>query len=139
MSQEGRRKVLEEIMTTEEDLLAKLKELVSLSKPFLKVDKKTAKVAISEEYRFTNAEKVVLLLVGKYFAMNYGIRKDYVVALEELSSELSVKKTTLSAQLQKLTEEGIIEKPERSKYRISLYKVEKALRRLHKKYLQGAK
>jgi hypothetical protein len=135
--EEEKKKILEGIITSEEDPLLRLKRLVNASKPFLKVERNTGRAMISTEFEFTNAERITLLLLGKFFAMQYGIRKGYELTLDEIGSELAVKRTTLPAPLERLIDDGVVDKPKRNVYRISLYKVEYALRRLQERYLVG--
>lgn len=133
---EEKKKILKEIITGEEDILLKLKRLVGIAKPFLKIEEKTGRVMISTDFEFTNADKIFLLLLGKYFAMHYGILKNHTLTLGDISAELSIRRTTLPAPLQRLIKDGTIEKPEeRNKYRVNPYKAEYTLRRLSEKYL----
>lgn len=132
---EGKKKILKEIITSEEAILLKLRRLVGAAKPFLKVEEKTGRVMISPDFEFTNADKIFVLLLGKYFAMHYGIFKDYTVTLGDISAELGIKRTTLPAPLKRLIKDGIVERPKGNMYQINPYKAEYVLRRLSEKYL----
>lgn len=134
---EEKKKILKEIITSEEDILLKLKRLVESAKSFLKVEEKSGRVIISPDFRFTNADKIFLLLLGKYFAMQYGIFKDYSVTLGDISTELGIKRTTLPAPLKRLINNGVVERPRENTYRVNPYKAEYILRRLSEKYLAG--
>lgn len=132
---EGKKKILKEIITSEEATLLKLRRLVGAAKTFLKVEEKTGRVMISPDFEFTNADKIFLLLLGKYFAMQYGIFKDYTVTLGDISAEIGVKRTTLPAPLKRLIKDGTVERPKENTYQINPYKAEYILRRLSEKYL----
>jgi len=140
MTEEEKKKILEEIITSEEDILLKLRRLVEAAKPFLKVEEKTGRVVISPDSKFTNADKIFLLLLGKYFAMHCGILKNDVSTLSDISAELGIKRTTLPAPIQRLIRDGAIERPkEKNAYRVNPYKAEYALRKLKEKHLAEEK
>jgi DNA-binding transcriptional ArsR family regulator len=130
-----KRKILKEIMTSDEDILIRLKKLVESSKSFLKVEEKSGKVIISSDFKFDNSEKIFLLLLGKFFAMHYGILKDYSVTFGDIRSELGIKRTTLSAPIKTLVDNGLIERPKENTYKINFYKAGYLLNKLREKYL----
>lgn len=132
---EEKKKILKEIITGEEAVLVKLKRLVEAAKLFMKVEEKTGRVIISTDFKFTNSEKIFLLLLGKYFAFHYGILADHAITLGEISAELGIKRTTLPAPLKRLIRNGLTERPKENLYRINPYKAEHALNRLKEKYL----
>lgn len=137
--EEEKKKILKEIITSEETILLRLKKLVEAAKPFLKVEEKTGGVIISPDFEFANSDKIFLLLLGKYFAMHYGILKDYAITLGDISAELGIKRTTLPSPLKTLIDGGVVERPKENTYRINPYKVEYLLRKLSEKYLAGEK
>jgi hypothetical protein len=134
---EEKKLVLKEIITSEEDILLKLKRLVKTAKPFLKVEEKTGRIIISPGFEFTNADRIFFLLLGKYFATHYGIFKEYAVTLGDISAELGIKRTTLSAPLKRLIKGRIVKRPKKNTYQINPYKAEYVLHRLSEKYLAG--
>jgi hypothetical protein len=131
--------ILKEIITDEETVLLRLKKLVDTAKPFLKVEEKTGLVVISPDFSFANSDRIFLLLLGKYFAMNYGILKDYTITLGDISAELGIKRTTLPAPLKTLMNNGIVERPKENMYRINPYKADSLLRKLNEKFLVSKK
>ncbi len=133
---EEKKKVLKEIITSEEDILLRLRRLVGSAKLFIKVEEKTGRVNFSTNFRFTNADKIFLLLLGKYFAMHYGILKDHTLTLGDITTELGIKRTTLPAPLMRLIENRIVDKPEENAYRVNPYRAEYTLDRLKRKYLE---
>lgn len=131
---EEKKKVLKGIITSEEDILSKLKRLVETAKPFIKIEEKIGRVIISSDFELSNSDKIFLLLLGKYFAMHYGILEDYAITLGDISAELSIKRTTLPAPLNTLITDGLVERPKENTYRINPYKAEYFLRKLNEKY-----
>jgi uncharacterized membrane protein YcgQ (UPF0703/DUF1980 family) len=130
-----KKKILEEIIMKEEDVLSNLKTLVQLSRSFLKVEETTGRVVLTEKYSFTNSEKVFLILVGKYFAKHYEILESEVVSNKEVSEDLGVPVTTLSGPLGELVEKHTVEKCDRGQYKVNPHKVEATLQKLKQKHI----
>jgi DNA-binding HxlR family transcriptional regulator len=124
-------------MTDDTTTLMLLKKLVEAAKPFLKVEQKTGSVLISQEFNFANSDKIFLLLLGKYFAMNYGVLKDHAITLGDISSELGIKRTTLPSPLKTLMDNGVVERPKENTYRLNPYKADYVLRKLNEKFTVG--
>lgn len=133
---EKKKDILEEIILKEEDVLAQLKRLVKLAKPFLKIDGNTGRVVISENFSLTHPEKLFLALVGKYFGRHYGILEDEVIGVGNLSDDLGVPITTLSGPLGRLVESHLVDKLGKNTYRVNPYKIEVTLQELARKYLK---
>lgn len=132
---EEKKKILEGIIMKEEDVLSKLKTLVQLAKPFLKVEETTGRVVLTEKYSFTNPEKIFLVLVGKYFAKHYEILESEVVGISDVSEDLGVPVTTLSGPLGELVENHVVDKCDRGQYKVNPHKLEAKLRELKQKYI----
>lgn len=132
---EKKKEILKEIMLKEEDVLAQLKRLVELAKPFLKVDENTGRVVLSEDFPLTHSEGLFLALVGKYFARHYGVLEEEIVGISNLSDDLGVPVTTLSSPLGRLVEDHIVDKLRRGRYRVNPHKIEITLQGLTRKYL----
>ena len=128
-----KKEILKDIMTDDETALLLLKKLVEAAKPFLKVEQKTGSVLISTEFNFANSDRIFLLLLGKYFAMNYGILQDYAITLGDISAELGIKRTTLPSPLKTLMDNGVVERPKENTYRLNPYKADYVLRKLNEK------
>jgi len=133
--EENKKNILKEIITSEETLVLRLKRLVEAAKPFLRVEEKTGGVIISQDYKFTNFDRIFLLLLGKYFAAQYEILKDYSLSLGDISTELGIKRTTLPSPLKILIKDGVVERPKENTYRVNPYKAEYLLRKLREKNL----
>ena len=132
---EEKKKILEEIMLKEEDVLAKLKRLVELAKPFLSVEEKTGRVVLSERFSFTHTEKIFLVLVGKYFARHYGVLEEEVVSIGNLGDDIGLPVTSLSGPLGRLVEDHAVDKMRKNEYRVNPHKIEITLQELKRKYL----
>jgi len=103
-----KKEILKDIIMKEEDVLAQLQRLVKLAKPFIKIEENTGRPVLSTDFSFTNYEKIFLFLLGKYFAYHSGITKETTIKMRDLSDELGIAVTTLSAPLGRLVRDHII-------------------------------
>lgn len=136
---QSKEEILRQIISKEEDVLAKLNTLVQLAKAFVRIDENTGRIDfVSENCTLTNYEKIFLALVGKYFARQSGILEDDFVGISDLSDDLGVPVTTLSKPLRRLVQNRIVDKPEKNRYRVNPHRVEARLRELTQKYINSS-
>jgi hypothetical protein len=134
----NKEEILKELLLTEEDTLKKLKALIDKTKTLVRIDQKTNKIVVSSEYDLSNPEKVLLVLIGKYFAKELGISKVEDMDIQELEKESVIKKTTLSKPLGGLLYSGYIGQNKEKKYFVHHYKIEEIVSLLHSKYIEKA-
>jgi len=134
-----KKEIISSIILKEKDIISQLKEFVSGAKNFIRIEETTGKIIFSPNFKLSNAEKIFLLLLGKYLAYQYGILENYSLTLKEISMELNIKRTTLSAPILRLMRQNIINRPEENRYEINPFKVIDKLNELKKKYLVEAK
>lgn len=140
MNDEEKKKkdILKDIFLKEEDVLAKFERLVKLASPFLKVEEKSGRVVLSNEFEFNNIEKMFLILLGKYFAFHYEVIDNQTLTISDLSLETGgIPITTLSAPLSRLVKDRVINKPEKGKYLVNPFKIEQFLKTINNKYLEN--
>lgn len=133
-----KRKIISQIILKKQDVLSQLKEFVEGAKHFISIEETTGRVIFSPKFRLTNKEKIFLLLLGKYLAAQYGILNDHTLTLRDISEELKIKRTTLSAPLSRLIKDKIINKPEENRYEINPFAISFELNRLKRRYLEGS-
>ena len=121
------KEILNELLLKEEDVLKKLKELVAISKKYFMIEHNTGNVVFSKTLRLSNREKIELLLIGRYFASRLKVITKEAISIAELSKLLDVPKTTLSAPLGTLINEGHVNKNADSEYSIIFHKIETIL------------
>jgi len=131
---EKKREILKDIIMKEEDVLAQLQRLVKLAKPFIKIEENTGRIVLMADFPLTNYEKIFLLLLGKFFAYHSRITKETTVKIRELSDELGIKVTTLSAPLGRLVENHFVSKPQKDAYQVNPHQVEVFLKELTRRY-----
>jgi len=131
---EKKKEILKDLILREEDVLAQLQRIVKLAKPFLRIEEKTGRVVLSDDFQFANSEKIFLFLLGKYLAFHSGITKEAIASMSALSDGISVVRTTLPAPLKRLLDSHIVERPEKDTYRINPHKIESTLQDIRQKH-----
>ena len=130
------KEILKELLLTEEDTLAKSKSLIDKTKAIIKIDQKSGKILISSDNDFSNAEKVLLFLIGRYFSKELGICDKEGLDVQELETTTGIKRTTLSKPLGGLVYSGYVGKDNEKKYFVHHYKIESIVNLLHDKYVE---
>ncbi len=122
-----KKEILSGLMLKEEDTLDELSELVELSKNSFKIEKETGKVIFNRNLRLANREKITLLLCGRYFAKESGLLNEDGINISDISKELSVPTTTLSAPLGELVRDGTIRKTDDGLYKVVHHQIKSVL------------
>jgi len=128
--------ILKELLLSEEDTLKKLRNMVDKTKTLVKIDHKSKNIVVTTEYNFSNPEKILLYLVGKYFSKELGITDTKGMDIQEFENITKIKKTTLSKPLGVLLYSGYIEKDDQKRYYIQHYKIEEVVTTLYLKYIE---
>ncbi|MCG2719101.1 MAG: hypothetical protein L6408_09760 [Nanoarchaeota archaeon] len=134
----SKKDILKELLLTEEDTIKKLKVIIDKTKNFVRLDQKTNKIVVSNEYSFSNPEKILLYLIGKYFSKELGLSENEGMDIRELEEESGIKKTTLSKPLGDLIYSGFVGQSNKKKYFIHHYHIEKTVKLLHEKFIENA-
>lgn len=132
---DNKKEILEELLLTEEDTLKTLKDLIDKTKAMIKIDEKSNKVVLSSEYSYSNSEKILLCLIGRYFCKELGLCEKEGLDLREIETETGIKKTTLSKPIGGLVHSGYLGQDKDKKYFIHHHKIEDVIKILHDKYV----
>jgi hypothetical protein len=128
--------ILKDIILKEEDVLAQLQRIVKLATPFLKIEEKTGRIVLSNDFEFANADKIFLLLLGKYLSYHSEIAKEISLDMQEISNGLGIVSSTLSAPLGRLVKKHFVNKPKKNEYCVNPYKIEEMLQEITVRYPQ---
>ena len=133
----SKEEILKELLLTEEDTIEKLKTLIDKTKNLVRIDQKTDRIVISNEHNFSNPERLLLFLVGKYFSKELGLSDKEGMNIQELEKESGIKKTTLSKPLGGFLYSGWIGQDKEKRYFIRHYQIEKIVNSLHEKFTEN--
>lgn len=118
--------ILKDIVAKEEDVIQNLSEIVKKAKDIFMVEEQSGKIIFKNYSKLKNQQKICALLIGKYFAKRIGIIGDNIMSGSEISKELNIPQTTLSAPIKSLREDGFILE-DKGKYRINPHRIEEII------------
>lgn len=127
-----KKEILKGLLLSEQDTLNKFAELVKKSRKLFGIEEKTKKIIIHNPNLY-NDEKIIIMLIGKYFSKELDLIDSSEMTSRDISDELSIKITTISAPLGKLVQDGYVRRDD-EKYKVNFYKVDEILERLNAKY-----
>src|SRR5260221_7187384 len=132
-----RKEILKALLLSEDDNNERFAELIKKSASLFKINSKSGNI-VFEIMDFSNAEKISLYLIGQYFAHELSLNNGFKKNSSDISKELMIKATTLSAPLGQLTSANYVT-IERAHYFINHYKINTILESLINKYADHQK
>lgn len=124
--------ILKDILVSEEDVIQNLLEIVKKVKEIFVLEEKSGKIIFKNYSKLTNPQRISAILIGKYFAKRLNIIKDNSMEGPEISKELNIPQTTLSAPLKSLKDKGLI-LSDKGKYRVNPHRIEEIISTFEKK------
>ncbi len=105
-------------------------KLVDMSAAYVRVDNQGNILFMVPPGKLTDRQAIALTLLGRYFAAELKcVSSDFMTA-DEVRKYVDADKKVISARLNDLKTEGIVESPERGNFRIVWLKVDKILKEL---------
>jgi len=120
------KKVLKDILVSEEGMIHNLSEIIKKAKKIFVLEEKSGKIIFKNYSKLTNPQRISAILIGKYFAKRLNIIQDNSMEGPEISNELNIPQTTLSAPLKSLKDKGLISS-EKGKYRVNPHRIEEII------------
>jgi len=120
--------VLKDLLVDEKDVIQDLANLVKKAKDVFVIEQSTGKVIFKDFGKLSNAQRVCVLLIGKYFATKLEIIKDASLSISEIGKELAIPMTTLSAPIGTLVSKGFVTKLPKRKYIIAYHRIKDVFR-----------
>ena len=121
MSDEHR--ILKDLVINENEIIDNLVSTIQKIKDFFRIEDKSGKIIFQNYSKLTNPQKICCVLMGKYFANRLSIIEDHTASVSELSSELDIPVTTLSAPLKSLRKSNWVLYAE-SRYKINIHQID---------------
>jgi hypothetical protein len=124
---DGELDVLKTLVVDEADVIRNLKEEVARAKSVFSIASPTGRVIFENFGDLSDYKRILVLLLGKYFALKLGLVRTAALGIREISEELGRPSTALSGDVGTLKKEGFVEKlPDRT-YRIAYNRVREIL------------
>ena len=115
--------ILEKLLVSEEDIVKNLSDLVDKAKDVFVIEKLTGKVIFKNFGDLTDPQRILALLVGRYFATRLNLLNDSSMRVSEIANALGRPKTSLSGPLKHLVTKTYVEKLSNRKYNISYNRI----------------
>ncbi len=131
--EQEKKEILSKIFLKEGDTLKELGELVTLSSGFFKIEQESASIIFNQDVSISNRDKIILLLIGRYFSKEMGVLQSDVLPIAEISKQLGIPNTTTSAPLGDLVRKKIVRKTDNGDYGILYHQIKSELQRLNGK------
>lgn len=96
------------------------------------VEQETGNAVFKNVNKLTVKDKIVLLLIARYFAKNKGVVENDALSITEIAKILDIPKTTLSKPIGGLFKSRIVKKSEGSKYSMIYHQIKYYLENLVK-------
>lgn len=125
MTEDEKKKILSELLLSEEESAADLKSIITSAKNLVRINPRTKQIIIASQYGFTVLETVVLFLVGRHFAEELGLHEQEGVRVQDLEKETGIVKTTLSKPLAHARQD------EERRYHIVRHRIGEVIQALH--------
>ena len=113
------REVLRKLVVDEREVIKGLADLVEKAKSVFSIAAPSGKIIFQNFGELSDEKRILVLLLGKYFARRLGFTETVELGISGIAEELGRPKTALSGDVGNLIKDGLIEKlPDRT-YRIA--------------------
>jgi DNA-binding transcriptional regulator GbsR (MarR family) len=117
------REVLKKLVVDEREVIKSLADLVERAKSVFSIASPGGKIIFQDFGGLSDERRILVLLLGKYFALRLGFVETADLGISEIAEELGRPKTALSGDVGTLIKDGLVEKmPDRS-YRIAYNRI----------------
>ncbi len=115
--------IFEKLMVTKNQSREELKKQIDLAANFLNIESHSGKIIFKNYPNLTDYQRILIVLIGKYFAKEKGFEVNDSLSVSEISKEISRPMTTLSGNLKKLKRDKYIEQFPNKKYKVISYRI----------------
>jgi DNA-binding transcriptional ArsR family regulator len=111
--------IFDKLLVDEGTMLEKLASQVDQASEIFAIEKPSGKIFFKNFGDLSDPQRIVALLVGKYFGGKAGLDVMNALSVSEIAHELGRPKTALSGPLKDLLSKGLIEKLPDRRYRVA--------------------
>lgn len=98
-----------------------------------RIEKPSGRIIFQDFGALNDKQRILVLLIGKYFATMIGIIEDSSLGISQIAKELGRPKTALSGPVGDLVKEGFVEKTPERKYKITYHRIKDIFSRYFQK------
>jgi DNA-binding transcriptional ArsR family regulator len=115
--------VFSKLVIDEKETVKELEKLVEIATKIFRIEKPSGRIIFTSFGKLTDRQRILSVLVGKYFASKIGIIENSSLSISEIASELGRPMTTLSKPLGELTKQGFVESLPGRKYTVAYHRL----------------
>lgn len=115
--------ILERLVVEEKDVTKQLGRLVDQAAKIFRIERSSGKVMFEDFTGLSDKQRILVLLIGKYFATKLGIVAEAAMSISEIASELGRPMTTLSGPIRDSVKQGLVGYLPGRKYRIAYHRI----------------
>jgi DNA-binding MarR family transcriptional regulator len=119
----GESEILKKLVVEEKDIVKELEKLVEEAQKYFRIESPSGKIVFQDYGSLTDRQRIVILLLGKYFASKLKLIEDPSLSISVIAKELGRPMTALSKHTRELVDKGYIEYLPGKKYRVAYHRV----------------
>lgn len=117
------REVLRKLVIEEKDVTKEMEKLVDEATKIFRIEQPSGRIIFQNFGGLTDRQRILVILVGKYFANRLSIVENSSLSISEISKELGRPMTTLSKPLGETVKEGFVESLPGRKYKVAYHRI----------------
>ncbi|MCW1296719.1 MAG: MarR family transcriptional regulator [Candidatus Parvarchaeota archaeon] len=115
--------ILKKLVVEEKDMIKELEKLVEDASGIFRIEKPSGRIIFQDFGTLNDKQRILVLLIGKYFATKIGIIKDPSLSISQIAKELGRPMTALSGPVRDLVKQGFVENIPGRKYKITYHRI----------------
>jgi len=117
------KEILKELLVDEKDVIKDLAKLVVKAKDVFVIEKSSGKIIFKNYGSLKDTARILILLIGKFFAGKLDLIEDNSMGVSEIAVELGRPNKNISGRLSELIKKGYVEKLSNRKYTIAYHRI----------------
>jgi DNA-binding MarR family transcriptional regulator len=115
--------VFSKLVVDEKETLKELERLVDAATKIFRIERPSGQVVFQDFGGLTDKQRILAILVAKYFASKMQIIEDPALSISEIARELGRPMTALSGDIRDIVKKGFVEYLPGRKYRIAYHRL----------------
>ena len=122
--------ILKKLVVTEEDVTKEMEQLVNTARKIFRIEHPSGRIIFQDFGSLNDKQRILVVLIGKYFANRIGIVENPSLSISEISKELGRPMTALSGPIKDLVKQGYVEYLPGRKYRIAYHRIKEIFEKM---------
>ncbi|MGB8218371.1 MAG: hypothetical protein WCE94_13815 [Candidatus Methanoperedens sp.] len=115
--------ILKKLIIDEKDVTRDLEKLIDEATKIFKIEKPSGRIIFQNFSSLSDKQRILVVLIGKYFANRLGIIGNAAMSISEIAKELGRPVTSLSGPMRDIVKQGFVEILPEKKYGIAYHRI----------------